>query len=235
MYRICEARSPEQAERLARQLTARGISCHYDQPSVDVTNTDLLYITIWGHHIADRERTEAMLKYDFKSTELKWLKDKPPRCLACQYDLRTQSGTGKCPECGYPYGPDQFDERAGIDSLQSLPAMNCKHCDADISEGFELCWRCGTDRDGTVPDNFAPVVDSRSAAAEPPAGRISALLISLFIATTFAVIFAQISSGLMPEGDVGSVMLVTLPTLLIAIITYKLVCKAINTKTRDAP
>lgn len=39
---------------------------------------------------------------------------------------------------------------------------NCKKCDESLEDSFDICWKCGTEREGVVDDTFAPEKDLES-------------------------------------------------------------------------
>jgi len=43
----------------------------------------------------------------------------------------------------------------------------CATCSERLPEGFEVCWNCGTDRQGVVAPDFVRAVDSRDSSASP--------------------------------------------------------------------
>ncbi len=59
---------------------------------------------------------------------------------------------------------------------------NCPQCGADVDGGFEICWACGTSRDGTPDPDFevatAPIVEVDH--VDPPSPG-TALLLVLFL------------------------------------------------------
>jgi hypothetical protein len=56
----------------------------------------------------------------------------------------------------------------------------CKKCRESVEDTFEVCWNCGTSKDGVEDPSFRPEVDVRAVAeaagAEQPAHRPSAAL-----------------------------------------------------------
>ena len=71
-------------------------------------------------------------------------------CKKCQYDLRGQTASGKCPECGYPY--------------ELVHQRPCPNCEAMGPSDFAVCWNCGEEIEESSEGAIAPE-------AEPPADK----------------------------------------------------------------
>jgi hypothetical protein len=48
---------------------------------------------------------------------------------------------------------------ARLNSSGALPMWNCPKCDSKVDEDFELCWNCGTSRDGEEDPAFVRAED----------------------------------------------------------------------------
>jgi hypothetical protein len=93
-----------------------------------------------------------------------------------------------------------------------MPAWQCPYCDEPIFEPFDVCWQCGTGKDGKADIMFEPVEDFTPPpepfpefVAEKRPFQFS--LRSLFVLTTIICIVLGLAFG-MPEILVGVVILV---------------------------
>ena len=59
--------------------------------------------------------------------------------------------------------------------------IRCPNCKEEFEDGFDVCWNCGTDKDGKAPEEFVRPEDQR----EDPDGFINALNFMGFLTGTF--------------------------------------------------
>jgi hypothetical protein len=85
---------------------------------------------------------------------------------------------------------------------------NCPRCGADVDGGFEVCWACGTSRDGTSDPDFevatAPIVEVDH--VDPPATLKVLMWICLLLTVPVAISGAPVKFK-HPWGTIFAILL----------------------------
>jgi len=105
---------------------------------------------------------------------------------------------------------------------ESAANWNCPRCGAEVDAGYEVCWACGTSRDGTPDPDFevatAPIVEADH--VDPPSPW-AALLMVLF-APALAIYGLTKLAFPLEQRRLGAALKAAVVLALLAIVVFSL-------------
>ena len=120
-----------------------------------------------------------------------------------------------------------------VESLLAM-AWNCSRCREEIDEDFEVCWACGTGRDGTIDpdfqnaDEYEPFIPEENSQFAMPSFSLG----SLFNFVTALCLVLGVLGGAFPglSDDIPMILLVILTPVASVYLTLHLVVWLITSR-----